>query len=231
LTAKDQTQFGSTQDILQFAEIRDGIIITKTGELRMVLMVSSINFALKSEQEQNAIIFAYQNFLNSLTFPIQILMRSQQLDLSNYLSKLKQLADMQVNELLRIQTLDYTDFITKLISMANIMDKKFYVVVAYTPPAKIQGANGLFSNMFGNKAAGPVQFTTTEFAQYAKELEQRLQVTQSGLNSIGIRAASLNTQQIIELLYSIYNPREAAKQKLVGVDQLSAETVESEIEK
>lgn len=231
MASNAKTQFGATQDILQFAEIRDGIVVTKTGELRMILMVSSINFALKSEQEQNAIIFAYQNFLNSLSFPIQILMRSQQLDLSNYLGKLKKLADMQTNELLRIQTIDYTDFITKLISLANIMDKKFYVIVSYAPPVKIQAAGGLFAGLFGAKSSGPVQFTTAEFATYAKELEHRLQTTQSGLNSIGIRAAGLNTQQIIELLYGIYNPKESTKQKLVGFDQLNAETVESEVEK
>ena len=139
-------QVGSTQDTLKFAEIRNDTVVLKDGNLRQVLLCSSINFALKSEQEQNAIVYAYQNFLNSLNFPIQILMQSKKLDLSNYLKKLSEKANSQTNELLRSQTLDYIDFIKRLINLANIMDKRFYVVVPFAIPPKIGPGNPLSRN-------------------------------------------------------------------------------------
>ena len=216
-------EIGSTQDFLKFAEIKDNTIILKDGNLRQILLCSSINFSLKSEQEQNAIIFAYQNFLNSLNFPIQILMQSKKLDLSGYLEKLQKKANAQQNELLRMQTLDYTDFIKRLINLANIMDKRFYVMIPYLVPPKI----GPKIPMSGQTPINSL--TPEEFAQYKKELEQRAQVIQSGLGSIGIRTALLNTQQLIELLYGVYNQEEANKQKLVEADTLEGEVVESAI--
>lgn len=211
----------ATQDFLQFAEIHDGIVITKQGELRSILLVSSINFALKSEQEQNAIIFAFQSFLNSLNFPIQITMQSRKLDLSKYLAKLNETANLQSNELLRAQTMDYMDFVVRLINIANIMDKKFYVVIPYMPPATSQP---LVSN---NKNKQSFQMTPKQFEDYRQELEQRIKVVQSGLGSVGLRSAELNTQQIIEVFYEIYNPEEAAKEKLIDFNQLSGGIVES----
>jgi len=223
LWGKPKIKSASTQEILKFAEIRDGIVITKSGELRAILMASSINFALKSEQEQNAIVFAYQNFLNSLEFPIQIVMQSKKLDLSNYLKKLTEVSGTQTNELLRAQTLDYIDFISRLINIANIMDKKFYIAVSYTPPPKLQTMPG--------KQQENQQITMAEFNTYKAELAQRVSVAQNGLGSIGLRLAQLDTQQIIELLYGIYNPEEAAREKLTPVDQLTTNVVQSELEK
>ena len=228
LWAKEPQQPSSTQEHLRFAEIRDSLIITKVGELRAVLLASSINFALKSEQEQNAIIFAYQNFLNSLNFPLQIVMQSKKLDLSKYLAKLQEVSNSQTNELLRLQTVDYIDFIKRLINIANIMDKKFYVVVPYLPPPKIQAPTKILKKP---TEASPIQITIEEFSMYKKELTQRIQVIQSGLGSIGLRSAQLNTQQIIELLYGIYNPEEASKEKLIEYENLITPLVESEIEK
>lgn len=215
-------QIYSTQGILRFAEIRDGIVITKSGELRAILMSSSINFALKSEQEQNAIVFAYQNFLNSLEFPIQIVMQSKKLDLSNYLGKLNKAGHSQTNELLRTQTMDYIEFIERLINIANIMDKKFYVVVPYIPPPKMGPAT---KNQQG------IHMSAEEFASHKQDLDQRIQVVQGGLGSVGLRTAPLNTQQIIELLYSIYNPEESSKQKLTEYENLTTNVVKSELEK
>lgn len=218
-----QPQIASTQEILRFAEIHDSIVITKTGELRVILMVSSINFALKSEQEQTAIIFAYQNFLNSLDFPIQIVMQSKKLDLYNYLIKLKKVSQTQTNELLRMQTVDYIDFISRLINVANIMDKKFFVVVPFVPLPKV--------GISVPKQSQNVTMTVDEFNRYKEELTQRSQVVQSGLGSVGVRCAQLNTQQIIELFYGIYNPEESSKQKLPPIDELTTQVIESEIEK
>lgn len=225
LWGKNKPQVASTQEILAFSEIRDNIVITKTGELRVILMVSSINFALKSEQEQTAIIFAYQNFLNSLEFPIQILIQSKRLDLFNYLKKLKEVSSAQTNELLRMQTLDYTEFIERLINIANIMDKKFYCVIPFTPPPK-----GMPIKSSREKEQTPLM-SYADFKSYSQELEHRKQVVSSGLSSVGLRSAPLETQQIIELLYGIYNPEEASRQKLVNFNNLTSAVVESEIEK
>jgi len=227
LWGSPKQQTGSTQEHLKFAEIHDGIIITKTGELRAILLASSINFSLKSEQEQNAIIFAYQNFLNSLEFPIQIMLQSRKLDLGRYLTKLKEISNKQTNELLKMQTEDYMDFIGKLINIANIMDKKFYVTVPFLPPPKLQPTGKMLQ---GNKQQA-IQMSLEEFNSYKQELEQRVQVIQSGLGSVGIRSVALNTQQIIELLYGIYNPEESVKEKLTEYEELTAPIVESEIEK
>lgn len=216
---------GSTQETLKFAEIRNDTIVLKDANLRAVILCSSINFALKSEQEQNSIVYAYQNFLNSLSFPLQIVMQSKKLDLSNYLAKLQEKAGAQTNELLRAQTLEYIDFIKRLINLANIMDKRFYVVVPYLVPPKIS-----LKNPVGKTSPQPL-LTTTEFQNYKKELDQRAQVTQSGLESIGIRTARLNTQQLIELLYSIYNPEEAYKEKITEAENLTGVVVKSELMK
>jgi hypothetical protein len=218
----------STQEFLAFGEIHEGIIITKTGELRVILMASSINFSLKSEQEQTAIIYAYQSFLNSLTFPIQIMMQSRQLDLTKYLSKLKDASSKQANELLKNQMDDYHDYVEKLVKVANIMDKKFYVVISFLPPTTTAMVKpGLFNKQ---KDASPIKITPVQFENYKQELSQRMQVIKSGLGSIGVRSADLNTQQIVELLYGIYNPEEAAKEKLINFNHLNSDVVESEIE-
>lgn len=219
-----QQPIGPSQDVIPFSEIHEGIIITKTGELRAILMVTSINFSLKSDQEQNAIIFSYQNFLNSLSFNIQILMQSKRLDLTNYLAKLQKIADQQSNELLRAQTIDYISFIKDLIKIANIMDKKFFVVIPYAPIGKIQPVGGLF-NKKGNSS---IRMTQSEFDMYKKELAQRVQIVQSGLSSIGLRSAVLNSQQVVELFYGIYNPEEAAKQKLINYDSLNSQIIETQ---
>ena len=213
---------------MKFAEIHESTVILKDGNLRQILLCSSINFALKSEQEQNALIYQYQNFLNSLDFPIQILMQSKKLDLSQYLNKLQERTNKQTNELLRIQTNDYIDFIKRLINLANIMDKRFYVVIPFLVPPKI-GAPKMTG--FSAPAAPKGLLTPEEFTQYKKELEQRVQVIQSGLGTLGIRTALLNTQQLIELMYGVYNPEEAAKEKLTDAEELQGDIVQSELMK
>ncbi len=220
----------STQSFLAFSEVHEGIIITKNGELRAILMASSINFSLKSEQEQTAIVYAYQNFLNSLSFPVQIMMQSRKLDLTKYIAKLKEIAKVQGNELLRGQTIDYIYYIERLVKVANIMDKKFYVVIPFMPPSttQIKPSAGLFGNK--KEASGP-KITPKDFEKYQTEILQRLQVIQSGLGSIGVRTAQLNTQQIVELMYGIYNPEEAEKEKLINFNHLNSDLVESEVEK
>lgn len=221
--AKPKVQHASTQEHLNIARIQDGVIVTKDGGLRMVLLVSAVNFALKSEEEQNALIFQYQNFLNSLTFPIQVLIQSRQLDLTGYLAKLDTRLAEETNELLQIQIEDYIEFVKRLISLANIMDKKFFVIIPYDPANLKQ--RGFFDKLF-HPSKLTVDMSLTEFKSYRDELLQRANVIMGGLSPIGLRSIPLDTQQLIELYYQTFNPEEAAKEKLADVASLTSAVIE-----
>lgn len=213
----------STQKHLSIAQVRDSLVVMKNGTLRSVLVVSSVNFALKSQQEQDALIYQFQNFINSLKHPVQILVQSRQLDLNGYLKQLEDLAKDQTNDLLRFQMIDYIDFISRLITLANIMDKRFFVVV---PHDTVAVGGGLFSALLGGRKTTP-HFTLEQFARYKQEMEERVNVVISGLSSLGLRAVQLNTQELVELYYGIYNPEEASTEKLIDVEELRASIVRS----
>ncbi len=215
----------STQQHLAIAQIRDSLVVLKDGRLRSVLVVSSVNFALKSQQEQDALIYQFQNFLNSLQHPVQILVQSRQLDLNGYLQRLAGLAKDQNNDLLRFQMVDYIDFVSRLITLANIMDKRFFVVV---PHDTVTVGGGLFTSLLGGRKTTP-HFTLEQFAKYKSEMEERVNVVVSGLSGMGLRAVQLNTQELVELYYAIYNPEEASTEKLVDIDQLRASIVGSQV--
>ncbi len=216
----------STQEHLDIAEVRDGIIILKDGGLRMVFLASSINFALKSEGEQNAIIVRYQGFLNSITFPVQILMQSRKLDLEKYLEKLKVRLKQETNELIQLQINDYILYIRKLVTVANIMEKKFFIVLPYSPP-KVQ-ARGMFDKLFNPTKNIAPSFSQDEFKKYKEEMIQRANTVSSELGSIGVKVVPLSTQQVIELLYSSYNLEEAQSEKLTDFGDLASGLVQKE---
>ncbi len=211
----------TTQAHLPIAEIRNGVVVLKDGSLRLVLLVSTINFDLKNEDEQNALTYGYQNFINSLNFPIQIVMQSRRIDLSVYLTKLRaQLTQIQ-NPLLQIQTEDYIAFIEKLIKVANIMNKKFFIVVPYFPTA-IKQAGGFWDKFKSVLTESEPVVDMTHFEEYRKELLQRSQGVASGLGALSLRAVQLTTQELIELLYQSYNPELAMREKLVPIEQLAS---------
>lgn len=193
----------STQKFLEIAEIRDGTIIMKDGSLRGVIAVSSTNFALKSEEEQNALTAAYQGFLNSLEFPIQILIHSRVLDINGYLEKLRTMAAGQTNELLRIQMAEYIEYVAKLVEFASIMSKTFYVIVPYSGDAAratfVSRALRLFN------PAVKIALTEESFERARGKLEERLNHVISSLGGMGLRSLVLNTEDLIELLYQSYN--------------------------
>lgn len=218
-----KTPANPTQKYLEIAEIKDGVIILNDGRMRMILLAASVNFALKSEQEQNALVGQYQNFINSLNFPIQIVMQSRKLDLTNYLKRLGDRSEVEKNELIRIQTVDYIEFIKRLISIANIMDKKFYIVVPFDPP-NLQ-KRGLFDKIFHPGSNMSVKISAEEFHSYREELIERVNVVMNGIASMEVRSALLNTQQIIELYYSAYNPEEASKERLIEEEKLESPVV------
>ena len=193
----------STQKYLRIAAVRENTIVVKDGSLRAVLAVSSTNFALKSEDEQNALVSAYQNFVNSLDFPIQICVRSRVLDINGYLDKLRGLLAGQQNELLRIQMSEYIEYVGKLVEFANIMSKAFYVVVPYSAAAARPGLMSRLGRMF-SPAAEVVQ-TREEFEEAKVKLEQRVDHVTGGLGAMGLRSMVLSTEELVELLYQSYN--------------------------
>ncbi len=208
-----------TQQYLDIAEIRDDTVVMKDGTLRAVLMVSSINFALKSEDEQNAIIAAYVSFLNNINFPLQIVIQSRELNIDHYIADLKQKAKEQTNELLKMQIYEYIQYINELISMSKIMTKRFYVVVPYNPLTdKQKGFFARFIDIF--RPATLIRMKKEKFLRRRTELSKRVDNIISGLSSMGLNAVQLDTQGLIELYYNTYNPDTSANQKLADINQL-----------
>ena len=209
----------STQQHLDIAEIRDDTVIMRDGTLRSVVLVSSINFALKSEDEQNAIISAYASFLNSFYFPLQIVIQSRELNIENYINDLKQKEKEQTNELLKIQTTEYIQYIQELISLGKIMNKYFYVVVPFDPLSDKQ--KNFFKRLLESfKPVMLMKLSQEKFSRRRKELTRRVETIIRGISSIGVNSVELDTQGLIDLYYNTYNPRTASNQKLVDVKQL-----------
>lgn len=202
----------STQDLIDVDTVREGVIVLKGGSLRSILMCSSQNFALKSEDEQQAIIFQFQNFLNSLDFHAQVLVQSRKLNIADYLEKLKLLEEQQQNELLKLQTAEYRKFVASLIEGSAIMTKTFYVTISYDPV--IQSKRGLFS--FLKRSA---TFENSDFERARNQLFQRVGFVMDGLRRTGIKAVPLNTYETIELLWGFYNPDEAELGKVPEIPQ------------
>lgn len=193
-----------TQSFLKLSEIRDDCIIMQDGTLRAILTVSSTNFDLKSEEEQNALIYSYQRFLNSLEFHIQIVLQSRKMDIGEYTGKLKGLMERQTNELLRMQTSEYIEFINRLVESANVMNKNFYVVVPYEMSVTPVGG-GFFSRIFGTGKTQQITAKQKAFSDYKKQLDERAATVASNLGSAGLRVVRLDTDQLIELVYNSYN--------------------------
>jgi hypothetical protein len=222
----------STQNTLQIAEIRDGIVIMNDGSFRSVVMVKSINFDLMSPEEREAVEYSYQGFLNSLYFPIQIFVRSQKVDLGPYIERLDKIRSEHDNMLLAILMEDYIGFISNLSMQTNIMDKKFYVVVPYFPVADITKAitqsKNFFSgimDMFSNSEQH-VRINEADLNKAKDELRNRVQALLGGLQQCSIQGLPLDTQELIELYYDTYNPDTATRQQLKNFDDLTAPVIE-----
>lgn len=200
---KNKAAVKSTQSFLRISEIKSDTVVMDDGTLRAILAVSSTNFDLKSQEEQNGIIFGFQRFLNSLDFPVQILMQSRKMEVGNYIEKLKHLAEKQTNELLRVQTTEYTDFISRLIENASIMNKNFYLIVPLGKSILPEGG-GFFSNLFGGKTKRTVQ-RIENFERETEELNLRINSISANLSGMGVRAVRLKTEEIIQLYYNSYN--------------------------
>lgn len=222
----------STQNALQIAEIRDGIVIMNDGSFRSVVMLKSINFDLMSQQEQEAVEYSYQGFLNSLYFPVQIFVRSQRVDLQPYIEKLDKIRTEHDNMLLALLMEDYIGYIDQLSQQANIMDKKFYIVIPYFPHEDIKKAAldqsksffGGLGNMFSKKEVH-VTINEADLESAKTELRNRVQALLNGLLQSSIQGLPLDTQELIELYYDTYNPDTATRQELKNFNDLTADII------
>lgn len=225
----------STQNHLKIAEIRDGIVIMEDGSFRAVVMAKSINFDLMSVREQESVEYAYQSFLNSLYYPIQIFVRSKKVDMTDYIAKLDKIRSEHDNMLLSLLMEDYVAFISDLSEQTNIMDKTFYVVIPFLPNEESQQKNlniakesksmisGL-GNIFSNTQTHVV-IDEKKLEEAKTELRHRVQAVLSGLNECGVKSIPLDTQELIELYYDAYNPDTATNQKIKNFDDLTAPVV------
>lgn len=195
-----------TQQFVPVKEIRNGVIILKDGGYRGVLICSSINFGLKSADEQHAITLGFQNFLNTLDFSIQIIINSRRMDLRPYISLLEGKAPEQKSELMRIQLREYIEFVRSFTDQANIMTKSFYVVVPYASHGSAGASAASF--LHRDSAATQQAAANTSFEEDRVQLEQRMTLVSSGLSGTGVRAVALGTEEVIELLYRSFNPGE-----------------------
>jgi len=210
---------GSTQKYVDVEEVRDGVIILKDGSLRAVLMVSSINFDLKATEEQDSVISQYQNFLNSLDFPIQVIVSSRRLNINPYLDYLRKKETELTNDLLILQLEEYRNFIKNLTDISSIMSKFFYVVVPFHPVENVK--TGVFDRFFGATSSQMAVARRRElFDTYKNQLWQRLDHISASLSGTGVKIVPLKTEELIELLYNSYNPSTHSNTIIKDIDKI-----------
>lgn len=201
-----KTKQSTAQDFVPIADIRDGVVVLKNGQMCSVLLASSINFALKSTDEQAAILSQFQAFLNTLDFSIQIHVGSRRLDIEPYLEMLAGRESTQYNDLMRIQLREYIEFIRSFTAEVAIMEKRFFVIVPYTPINTNVRSN--ITSFLGKR--GATQIDDARFKEHKTQLEQRVDVVTQGLIRIGVKTIPLGTDELVELYYHIFNPGEEA---------------------
>lgn len=208
----------STQNSLMIAELREGMVVMNDGSFRAVVKCQSINFDLMSERERDGVVMSYQNFLNSLNFDLQILIRSQRVDIGPYIQHLVETRRNQDNMLLGVLMDDYIDFIDSVAATANIMDKSFYIIVPYYTVGSVNNAiknsTNLFKSIFAPKKTGAVHIDSASYVKAKDEVTNRVNLVLSGLFQIGIQSQQLNTKQLGELYYNFYNPDTAVNEEL-----------------
>lgn len=196
----------STQEFVPIKEVRDGIAILKDGSMRSILLTSSVNFSLKSADEQQSILYQFQNFLNSLDFSIQIVIQSRRLDIRPYLSSLEQKKKEQTNDLMKVQIKEYSDFIKTFTDNVNVMTKNFFIVVPYSPAQikNIKAGKNLFKK--NKDGSDRIEDKNDNFDENKLQMEQRISVVEQGITRAGIRSSRLGTEELIEVYYRIFNP-------------------------
>jgi hypothetical protein len=212
----------STQKFLEIVEIKDNTLIMKDGSIRAVLLASSINFSLKSLEEQQAIINEYINFLNFLDFPLQIVVQSRKLNIDRYIAEVKEKEKEQTNELLRLQTAEYVQYIKELVELGEIMSKKFYLVVPYVP-GDSKRENFLTKLTHALSPVAMIRLNQKTFDNYRQQLDSRIAKVVSSLSGMGVTTARLETAALIELFYNTYNLDIYNQQKLTNLGEVQVE--------
>ncbi len=214
----------STQVYLEIDIIRDGVIVLKNGDFRSIIEVGGVNFFLRSQEEQDSLIMRFQDFLNTIEFPIQIVVQSRFLDLDFYISELRGRINKQTNELMKEQTEQYTMFVEQIVEQINVMEKRFFIVVPWN-------VNKISSSSFVDKIMGwidptrPIIRYESQFEKNKLQLMQRVDVVSAAASSLGVSVNILNTQQIIDLFYKNYNPNSSQKAKIKNVEGLDADII------
>jgi len=207
----------STKQLVEVANIIDNIVLLKNGSLRAVIEVSAINFELRSEGEQIAILQNFQRFVNSIDFPLQIVVNSRKLNIDEYLKLIDQFSNTLTNELLKIQAMEYSKFVKELSDLSNIMSKKFYIVVpfyVFEAPSKsgiTQSLKSIFKPSTVVKELTPEQLET-----YKSQLLQRTELIFDGLIGMGLKAKTLERDDLMNLFYGLYNPSSKSDFKNLG---------------
>lgn len=208
----------SAQNALLISELRDNMVIMSDGSFRSVITSKSINFDLMSPREREGVEYAYQSFVNALTFPVQVLVRSQRVDIAPYINRLENTRRAQDNMLLGVLMDNYIDFIDQLAQEANIMDKSFFVVVPYYPGGDLDSAvnasKNLFSSLFKPQKQADIKINEDVYNKAKEELQNRINIVLSGLFQMGVRSVQLNTKELGELYYNFFNPDTAVRQPL-----------------
>lgn len=200
----------AAQEFVPVKEVRGGVMILKNGNMVGVMLASSVNFALKSQDEQAAIIIQFQTFLNSLDFPIQFFIQSRKLDIRPYISLLEEQVKGQTEELMKIQVREYIEFVKTFTENANIMSKRFFISVPYSPPI-LNVKKEVEARLFGGTDLSTRKTKEIGFEEHRSQLEQRMATVEQGLGRVGVRTVPLGTEEVIELLYKEFNPGELEK--------------------
>jgi hypothetical protein len=184
----------STQSFTEIEDIKDDILLMKDFSASVVISVGAVNFWLLSAEEQSSIIYSYSSLLNSLSFPIQILILSKKMDISSYLEYLESVKNASKDDLMKTRLGSYKEFIKSIIKKNSVLEKKFYFVVPFSPlEIGISGAGG------GLKKEYVIARAKTSL--YPKR-DHLLRL----LAKIGLRATVLQKQELTELFYNLYNP-------------------------
>lgn len=213
---RERNKKSASQRFLPIAEIRNDTVLLKKGGLRAVLLVEPLNFNLKSETEQQGIISGYEEFINTLSFPLQIVMRSTKVNIDPYIEQIREKSKHQENPLLKEQTESYASFIEKIVDVADIMQKRFYVIVPLDEVEQKQ--HGMFSQFLTwlgvDDTSAKANIRHKYFAERSSRLKDRINLVEAGLNNVGLMTRRLNTRELIELYYKVYNPQTSMEQKL-----------------
>lgn len=225
-TEKPKSVPNTTQNSLLISEIRDGMVIMNDGSFRAVIACKSINFDLMSSREREGVEFSYQNFLNALYFPVQIFIRSQRVDIGPYIDRLATIRRAQDNMLLNVLMDDYINFIDILSQEANIMDKSFFVIVPFYPSGDItnviEQGKGFFGKIFQKPQTTATKIDKVTYDKAKDEIKNRVDSVVSGLFQIGVRCVQLNTKELGELYYNMYNPDTAVREPLGNFENVTS---------